>query len=208
MAKTGRDQDTRQKILEVAETQFAMKGYPGAHLQSIAEEVGVQKTALYYYFESKEALYIAVLKRMLQDLERGVVAVTSRGEPSAEALERIVDDLNQMLAANRNYSQILIRIFVDRIAIDSTEIEPLIERVISPMLRFYRAGVDSGRLRKLSARHVFLTVMGASVFHYAARESSADILDVDDVFSPSAVEWRRAEVRRLLFRGIRPDDED
>jgi AcrR family transcriptional regulator len=42
--------DTRTKILEVAESEFAAEGYAGAHLQKIAEQVGVRKTALYYYF--------------------------------------------------------------------------------------------------------------------------------------------------------------
>ena len=73
MAKESRDPDTRQRILEVAETQFGAKGYSGTHLQSIAEEVGVQKTALYYYFASKEALYVAVLEQMLETLD-GIIS--------------------------------------------------------------------------------------------------------------------------------------
>ena len=121
MTKEDGNLDTRQKILEVAERQFAAKGYSGAHLQSIAKEVGVQKTALYYYFPSKEALYAAVLERMLETLDRVVGLATSRGEPSVETLELLLDDLNDILAENPNYSQILIRIFVDRIEIDSRQ---------------------------------------------------------------------------------------
>jgi TetR/AcrR family transcriptional regulator len=202
MARESRDQDTRRKILEVAETQFGAKGYSGAHLQSIAEEVGVQKTALYYYFASKEALYVAVLARMLESFERVFSETTSRGEPSAETLEGLFDALNDVLAAHPNFSRILIRIFVDRIEIDSTAIEPIIRRMINPMLRFYAAGVKKGVFRKLSSRHVFLSALGASIFHYAAGDSSSAILGVEDVFAQDAVEWRRNEVRRLLTRGI------
>jgi TetR/AcrR family transcriptional regulator len=199
--------DTRQKILEVAERQFAAKGYSGAHLQSIAKEVGVQKTALYYYFASKEALYAAVLERMLERLDRVVDLATSRGEPSVETLKLLIDDLNGILAENPNYSQILIRIFVDRIEIDYRRIEPIVERVINPVLRFYAAGVEKGVFRKLSSRNLFLTVLGAATFHYAAGDTSGDILGVDDIFSPSAVEWRRQEVGRLLMEGVLPRPE-
>jgi hypothetical protein len=45
-------------------------------------------------------------------------------------------------------------------------------------------------------------VLGASIFHYAAGDSSSDILGIEDIFSQDAVEWRRTEVRRLLTRGI------
>ncbi len=206
MTKEDDNLDTRQKILKVAERQFAVKGYSGAYLQSIAKEVGVQKTALYYYFPSKEALYAAVLEQMLERLDQVVGLATSR-DPSAETLELLLDDLNRILAENANYSQILIRIFVDRIEIDARRIEPIVERVINPVLRFYAAGVAKGVFQKLSSRHVFLTVLGAAVFHYAAGDTSSDILGIDDIFSPGAVEWRRQEIRRLLIEGILPRSE-
>jgi len=204
MAKEGRDPNTRQKILEVAETQFGAKGYSGTHLQSIAKEVGVQKTALYYYFPSKEALYIAVLERMLETFDRIIGQAASQGEPSAETMEGLLDGLNDALAEHRNFSRILIRIFVDRIEVDASAIEHIVERIINPLLRFYAAGAAKGVFQKLSSRHVFLSVLGMSVFHYAAGKSSSDILGIDDIFSPSAVEWRRKEVRRLLMGGILP----
>ena len=76
MPRVPSDQDTRSLILQVAETQFGAKGYSGTHLQSIAAEVGVQKTALYYYFPSKSALYTAVIQSMLEAFEsaRGEIA--------------------------------------------------------------------------------------------------------------------------------------
>jgi TetR/AcrR family transcriptional regulator len=205
--KEERSSGTRNRILEVAETQFAVKGYSGAHLQSLAEEVGVQKTALYYYFPSKRALYVAVLERMLETFDNVISAATSRGTPSAETLGLLLDDLNEVLAQHPNYSQILIRIFVDRIEIDASAITPILERIINPLLQFYAAGVERSAFRKLSSRHVVLTVLGASIFHYAAGDNSSDILGVDDVFSPEAVEWRRREVRRLLMQGILPGSE-
>ena len=42
MSDEPRSLDTRNKILEVAEGEFAREGYAGAHLQRIAEQVGVQ----------------------------------------------------------------------------------------------------------------------------------------------------------------------
>jgi len=204
MAKEIHDQDTRQKILEVAETQFGAKGYSGTHLQSIAEAVGVQKTALYYYFPSKEALYVSVLERMLETFESLIGRAISPAEPSAETAERLIDGLNDVLAEHPNFSGILIRIFVDRIEIDATAIRPIVERIIDPLLRFYATGTANGSFQKLSSRHAFLSVIGAAVFYYAAGKSSSDILGIDDIFAPDAVEWRRQEFRRLLIGGILP----
>ncbi len=54
---------TQQAILAAAEDEFADKGLAGARVDAIAEQSGANKRMLYYYFGSKENLYIAVLER-------------------------------------------------------------------------------------------------------------------------------------------------
>ena len=141
MARERRRIDTREKILEAAETQFARNGYAGAHLQSIAVEVGVQKTALYYYFPSKAALYIAVLSRMLESFERTATAAINRDESFRDRLGRLLDDLNDLLAERMNYSQILIRIYVDRTEDEIRVID------ISLLPEFRNQGIGSALLQ-------------------------------------------------------------
>ena len=194
--------DTRNKILEVAEGEFAREGYAGAHLQRIAEQVGVQKTALYYYFVSKAALYEEVLVLMLQEFERTVIeAVSTKGSPR-ERLERLLDSLNALLAEKRHYSQILIRIFVDRPPVSGSRIRPLIESAIGQVLTFYKEGVDAGAFRPLSSRHVFQTILGGMLFHYASGAFGAAVLGIDDLFTHTTVAWRRAQVKALVHHGV------
>jgi TetR/AcrR family transcriptional regulator len=196
---------TRERMLDVAERQFAEKGYEGAHLESIAQEVGVRKTALYYYFDSKEALYIAVLEGMLSEFARTLRSVSDRELSIVEQAARLLDAMNDILAEHPTYSQILIRIFVDRIPIDNSSISPIIQQLIGDGLAFYANGVRKGVFRKLSARHVFQSVLGMAVFHYAGGPFSASVIGVDDVFTRSAVAWRREQFRKLLFEGILVD---
>jgi AcrR family transcriptional regulator len=54
---------TRAEILEVATREFAEHGYSGARVDEIAERTRTTKRMLYYYFDSKEGLYTAVLER-------------------------------------------------------------------------------------------------------------------------------------------------
>ncbi|MFG1946933.1 TetR family transcriptional regulator [Nonomuraea sp. NPDC048826] len=58
-----RDADrTRAEILEVAQREFARRGYAGARVDEIAELMRTTKRMIYYYYGSKEKLYIAVLE--------------------------------------------------------------------------------------------------------------------------------------------------
>ncbi len=208
MPRVPSDQDTRSLILQVAETQFGAKGYSGTHLQSIAAEVGVQKTALYYYFESKQALYVAVLERMLEAFDYVFTRTARRGNLSVETLRAAIGDLNDVLGQNPNFARILTRIFIDRIAVDASTIEPLIEGILNPLLKFYSAGVSAGIFRKMSSRHALLSVIGAATFYYAAGESSSDIVGIEDVFDADAVDWRRREFCTFVLGGLLLDQND
>lgn len=197
-----RSADTLDKILEVAEHAFGREGYAGAHLQAIAERVGVQKTALYYYFPSKAALYEAVLARMLAAFDRtSEAALRAPGSPE-DRLVRLVEDLNDLLAEHQNYSQILLRLFVDRVPVEGERVFPLVQRIVERVLRLYREGVDAGVFRKLSSRNFFQSLLGMVMFHYASREFGAAILGVEDIFTRGSVAWRRREVREMLLRGV------
>jgi AcrR family transcriptional regulator len=66
---------TRNEILEVATSEFAAQGFAGARVDEIADRTRRTKRMIYYYFGSKEQLYIAVLERAyaaIRSLEREV----------------------------------------------------------------------------------------------------------------------------------------
>lgn len=203
--------ETRERILAVAEHTFAWEGFAGAHLQAIAEEVGVQKTALYYYYPSKAALYEAVLLRILAQLDATLREALERDEPHADRLEHLVMAMNDLLAERSSASKLLVRIWVDRVRIEEARLRPAVEQPLARLLTFLREGVDAGVFVRMSSRNLFQTLLGAIVFHYATGEFGARVLGVESLFEPEAVAWRRRELRRLVRQGLlrerRGDDE-
>src|SRR5580700_6049505 len=59
---TERSVETRGRILDAALREFAANGLAGARTETIAAAASVNKALLYYYFESKEKLYVAALE--------------------------------------------------------------------------------------------------------------------------------------------------
>jgi AcrR family transcriptional regulator len=61
-------EETKRNILEVATQEFSAMGLTGARVDAIAERTNTTKRMLYYYFESKEGLYQAVLEKVYGDI--------------------------------------------------------------------------------------------------------------------------------------------
>src|SRR6266849_1857873 len=59
---------TRAKILQAALSEFSERGLPATSTDDIAERCGVNKRMIYYYFASKEGLYLSALESVFEKL--------------------------------------------------------------------------------------------------------------------------------------------
>jgi TetR/AcrR family transcriptional regulator len=78
---------TQAQILDAAEAEFARYGLTGARIDAIAARTGVVKAMIYYYFESKEGLYQAVMQRIGSELDSAFEQLTSKVLPIEEAIK-------------------------------------------------------------------------------------------------------------------------
>jgi AcrR family transcriptional regulator len=85
--------EKRQRILQAAAQEFAAEGFERASLEKIAEGAGVSKPALYYYFEDKADLYLAVVQEAWVGLAPENLVDMSRlgADDFWPALRRLVD---------------------------------------------------------------------------------------------------------------------
>lgn len=93
-ADTGRrrldPERTRQEILAAAREEFAEHGLSGARVDAIAARTRTAKRMIYYYFGSKEALYLAVLEAAYADIRRFEQDLNIDKLPPVEAIRRLV----------------------------------------------------------------------------------------------------------------------
>ena len=105
--------DTRQQLLHSARDLFAAKGYYGASLANIADELGLTKQTLLHHFGSKEKLYGEILQqvsqRMLEAVERAKAASDS---PDAQ-LESVIAAMYSAAQDDPVDSQIIMRELLD-----------------------------------------------------------------------------------------------
>ncbi|MBX7161983.1 MAG: TetR/AcrR family transcriptional regulator [Acidimicrobiia bacterium] len=97
---TPRGKERREQLMEVATRLFAQKGYHRTSVADVCDTCGVGKGVFYWYFDSKEALFNAILAGALHDLRRTQQRAI---EPSPDPIERVTAGIEaslDFLAAN------------------------------------------------------------------------------------------------------------
>jgi AcrR family transcriptional regulator len=93
--------DTRQRILDVALDLFTEQGYDGTSLREIAEQLKITKAAIYYYFESKEDILMALHMR-IHDFGRDALMRIGEGPVTLVLWEALLNEvLGEMLAQRK-----------------------------------------------------------------------------------------------------------
>ena len=181
-ATTERAVRTQGDILDVATAEFATNGYAGARVDEIAARTRTTKRMIYYYFGSKEGLYLAVLERayaQIRQVERGIqvdelapdaalrtiAEATYVHHTTHEAFIQLVSIENIHRAKHLRQSETILRENATAI----TVLERVIER-----------GVREGTFRDdVDAVDVHMAISAYACFHVANRHTFAAIFDRD-----------------------------
>jgi len=148
-------------ILGAGERVFARTGFNGATMAAIADEAGLPKANLHYYFGSKLALYRAVLARTLHDWLVPMDALTPQADP-ATALGAYIRAKMAMSAQRPDAS----RVFANELLHGAAVVGELMRTELRATVRKKAAVIDgwiaAGRMARVDATHLFFTIWAAT----------------------------------------------
>src|SRR3981189_2845928 len=91
---------TRKKLLTAARREFALNGLAGARVDEIAARAGVNKQLVYHYFGEKDALYLAVLEWVYEEIRTQERGLNLEGLPPEKAIKRLIESSFAHLASH------------------------------------------------------------------------------------------------------------
>ena len=162
------DSTTEEKIYEAARRIFVLKGMEGARMQEIADEAGMNKALLHYYFRSKENLFEAVFKDIFTKFFSKIKSAFSSDLTVREKLIVFIDNYIDLIAANPYVPQFII----NEINRDPKMVKAMIfESGIGPqqILEIFLNEVHLNNQSKLDPRHIVVSLLGMLVFPFAGR---------------------------------------
>ena len=162
------DSTTEEKIYEAARRIFLLKGMEGARMQEIADEAGMNKALLHYYFRSKENLFKAVFKDIFTKFFSKVKDTIFSDISAKEKLIVFIDNYINLIQANPYVPQFII----NEINRDPKVLKTLMfESGIEPqkILEMFFNEAQASNLSKLDPRHIIVSILGMLIFPFVAR---------------------------------------
>jgi AcrR family transcriptional regulator len=203
--RTNDPERTMADIIEVATHEFSEKGLAGARIDVIAEAMRTSKRMIYYYFGSKEGLYIRVLEeayRRIREIESGLHLDDLAPE---DALRRLVGFTVDYQLANPDFIRLVMTENIHRgeFLAQSKAIHKLNVPAIEGLRRVYERGLKAGVFRSgIDPVDLHMSISALSFFNTANRHTFALIFK-RDLETPAAVVARRDSIIEMVLRFVR-----
>jgi len=191
----------RQAILAAALEFFSQFGIHGTSLDQVAERADVSKTNLLYYFPSKEALYIAVLKDILDVWLAPLRAMRDDLQP----LDAIGEYVRMKLEVSRDHPQAS-RLFclemLQGAPLLKGELEGDLKALVEEKSAVIEGWIAQGRLAPVEPHHLIF-MLWATTQHYADFASQVEAITGQTLSDPVFFQQTVENVQRMVIEGIR-----
>jgi AcrR family transcriptional regulator len=218
------DVATEQRILDAAHAVFLRSGTAGARMQEIADEAGVNKALLHYYFRSKDRLAEAVFQRAAMRLFPAVLRILASDLEIEEKVQRVVEHYLDHLSETpylAGYVLCELNQHPDRItqylrAVAAAAGDPSVSagrhaadkppriQALDVLEKQLRARSRGGTMRPIAREQFLVNLLGLCIFPFAARPILEALLGMDAALFQRFIAHRRKELPAFFLRALEP----
>jgi TetR/AcrR family transcriptional regulator len=197
--------NAEQRILEAARRVFTRKGFTGARMQEIADEAGINKALVHYYYRSKEKLFAEIFREAFSTMLPAIAHVFMGQGTIAQKIELFVEKYLSIVLKNP-----FIPLFVLNEMHRSPDtffnefIHPDLKIRIKGVLDMFENAVQKGEITPIDPRHLMMNMMALCVFPFVARPMLQRMMDINDLEYEKILEERKQVVSQFILNAITP----
>lgn len=194
---------TESAILDAAKGIFERKGMAAARMQEIADEAGINKSMLHYYYRSKQLLFEAVFKSAFSML--------------APQLNEIINADTSIFEKIRNFSSNYISFVLKHPYLPNFIIQELnrnpdfVKKIIAgknfPNISKFKQQVnekvEEGIIRPIKAEQLFINIISLNIFPFIGAPLLKGFINVNDVTYQQLMEDRKTEIADFIINSIK-----
>ncbi|WP_319589480.1 TetR family transcriptional regulator [uncultured Draconibacterium sp.] len=194
--------NTEEKILAAARNVFIHKGMDGARMQEIADEAGINKALLHYYFRSKQKLFEAIFKSVFGKIMPNVMLMVNSDKPIEDKLGAFIENYIDILTTNPFLPTFILK----EIHRDPEFLAGMIkESGINPqqIIAMFKQEMDNGTIRKMDPRDLIINIISLSVFPIAGKPLLSEMFfEKDKTNYDEFIQKRKVTIKEFILHSI------
>ena len=193
----------KERILTAAKKVFLAKGMAGARMQDIADEAGINKALLHYYFRNKEKLFETIFKEASGQFFPKITDIIDSDIPLFQKIERFCSEYINMMQLNA---------YLPLFVLNEVTKEPkrFKEKILRnrelPFSKFVvqiEIEIKNKKIKPVNPGHLFLNMLSLCIFPFIAKPMWMLASGMDEFHFNFAMEQRKTEVPKLIIESIK-----
>ena len=196
------DLTTEQLILQAAKKVFISKGLDGTRMQEIADEAGINKSLLHYYFRSKDKLFEVIFKDIVMSFAPRIVGILNSPTSLFDKIELFVGTYIDLLLENPHIPGFL----VNEVAKNPSRIVAALKmNGVNPdiMRAQLKKEVEAGVIMPLKVEDLMANLISLCVFPFMAKNIFSNMLDMSDKDYMLFLVARKKEIPTFIINSIK-----
>lgn len=198
-----KEKATEEIIKEAARKVFVKKGYTGARMEEIANEAGINKALLHYYFRSKSKLFDVIFEDLFHNMMNELQAVFTNGGTLKDQLDYFIDTYIDTLEANP-YLPLFILSELNRdpdafiLKLETGQLLPKAAR----MFQSFWEAMDAGEIRKVNPFHIMFNILSMCVFPFVAKPMMKAVSGMEETQWDMLMADRKQTIKDFVHHGL------
>lgn len=193
--------DMEAKIIENARELFIERGFVETSMSDIAAKTGINRPVLHYYFRTKDRMFQAVFGSILETLlPRLQDIISNRNESIETRLGKVIDAYYNIFKAHPTLPLFVMReMNRDYEHFEQTFVELRIERYFIAIKSALEQEMNSGSIKKMQFRHLFMTFYSLLVIPFSVRPLCEHLfLDEGEDYDDLLQEWKTHVLKQMV----------
>jgi TetR/AcrR family transcriptional regulator len=204
MVKYKKNKTTEEKILEAAQKVFVRKGMYGARMQDIADEAGINKALLHYYFKNKRQLFEEIFMDAAGKLFPRINVIFRSDETLFVKIEQFCNEYITVVLENPYLPLFVLNelnqdpvYFMNKLWGKDKRPDP------QKFLEQIEKEVKKGVIKKISPVQLLMNLISMTIFPFVGKPMFQMNLGLDELQFKMLMEQRKKEIPRFIIESIK-----
>ena len=187
------------RIVEAAEQLFVEKGFEETSMSDIAAEAGINRTALHYYFRTKDKMFQAVFGDIIQEFLPRMQVIFLEDKPLMEKINRVIDTYFEIFRENPSLPKfILSEIQRDVDHLLAVGRKQHIDQYLRAIEAVLLAEMQAGKIKQVPMQFILVTFFSQLTFPFLAKNLIISLFyETDEEYQAFLTEWKQVILKHM-----------